>query len=289
MGIVTLVSFFQNGSIASEDYRKYIIPYTPVSVALIITILLMPVIIKVFKRFSMLAASVLGILLFLASEIGLEQIKVVENQNPLPLESWQYSLCVATPQVLKSIGMPIYAQYNPGYKIHFYLIAAVMILTVIYVIYGFSKMYITSDYSRKRPLVAQAISVTLFISLCIYACFTAFYRNGTIRISPLSALLMTVFFLVFGITVGIYIGTIFYQRKLLFSGIIPAGAASLTTLVMYIGELILMGGKLFLYGKGLFFQKLGILPFSAVDIGIILLSGIFTYGILSHLNAPSKK
>jgi hypothetical protein len=284
MGIATLISFLQYGSVVSQDYRKYIIPYTPISAALIITVLLMPMIMKLLRRFALLAASCFASFLFLISEIGLEQIKVVESRIALPLESWQYSLCVMTPQVLKSIGEPIYAQYNPGYKIHFYLISVIIILAVINVIYGFSKMLLTSDYSRKRPLIAQTVSVILFIGLCIYACFTAFYRTGRIDISSLSAGLMTAFFIVFGVTAGIYIGSIFYSGRKALSVMLPSLIASLTTFVMYLGELILMGGRLFIYGDGFLFQPLGLIPFSAADIAIILLSGLITYVIQIKIN-----
>lgn len=42
MGVVTLASYYQNGYIAAADYKKYIIPYTPISISLIITTALMP-------------------------------------------------------------------------------------------------------------------------------------------------------------------------------------------------------------------------------------------------------
>jgi hypothetical protein len=47
-------------------------------------------------------------------------------------------------------------------------------------------MLLEQDFGKKRPLIVQAVSVVIFISLCIIACFTAFYRNGTINISPLA-------------------------------------------------------------------------------------------------------
>jgi hypothetical protein len=202
----------------------------------------------------------------------------------MPLESWQLSLCIATPEVLRAIGKPIYAANNPAFKIHFYIIAIVIILAVLNVIYGFSKMLREQDFEKKPPLIAQAISVAMFISLCILACFTAFYRNGAINISTLSAILMTIFFIVFGITVGIYCGSIFYGKSKLLSKVIPAITASLTTLIMYIGELVLTGGVLFKYGNGFFFEPIALIPFSAADIFIILISGVITYIVMQLLN-----
>lgn len=283
MGISTLMNYLQNDLIAITNYKKYIIPYTPISISLIAITLLAPVIIRLFKRFALFAASLLGTVLFFITEAGFEQIKVMESQQALPLESWQYSLCVATPQVLRSIGAPLYAENNPGYKVHFYIISLLIILSVLYVIFEYSKMLLTSDYKKKKLLTAQTISIVLFISLCIYACFTAFYRNGDIHIFPLSAILMTLFFIVFGVTTGIYMGSVFYLRKSFLSIILPAVTASLATLVMYIGELILMGGKLFIYGKGFLFQPIGAIPFSTVDYMIIAASGLITLLALYYL------
>ncbi len=283
MGVVTLGSYLQNGSIDVADYPKYIIPYTPISIALIASVALLPLIFKLFKRYTLPIVSVLGIILFFASEFGFEQIKVLEGYVAMPLESWQLSLCMATPEVLRSIGEPIYAANNPAYKLHFYLIAIVIIHAVLNVIYGFSKMIREQDFSKKRPLIAQAVSVALFIALCILACFTAFYRNGTLNISPLSALLMAGFFTVFGITVGIYCGSIFYGKSKLLARILPALIASLTTLIMYFSELELMDGVLFKYGKGFFFETIEVIPFSLADIVIILVSGVITYIVVKHL------
>jgi hypothetical protein len=281
MGLVTLGSYMQNGFIDAADYKKYIIPYTPICIALIISTALMPLIFKLFKRYTLPAVSFLGTALFFASEFGFEHIKVIEGYVKMPLESWQLSLCMATPEVLRSIGEPIYAANNPAFKIHFYIIAIVIILAALNVIYGLSKMLREQDFSKKRPLVAQAVSVVLFIGLCILACFTAFYRNGTINISSLSAVLMSVFFIVFGITAGIYCGSIFYGKGKLLSKIIPSITASLTTLIMYIGELVLMGGVLFKYGNGLLFEPIAAIPFSAADIAIILVSGVITYILIT--------
>ncbi|MHB8129477.1 MAG: hypothetical protein ACYDEX_10800, partial [Mobilitalea sp.] len=212
MGVLTLYSYLQNGYVNVNSYQKYIIPYTPICISLIITTALLPLIFKLFKRFTLPVVSLIGSLLFFVFEFYFEQIKVIGGYVEMPLESWQLSLCMATPEVLRSIGEPIYAANNPAFKIHFYIIAIVIILAVLNVIYGFSKMSRDQDFGKKRSLIAQAVSVVLFIGLCILACFTAFYRNGTINISPLSAILMSTFFIVFGITVGIYCGSLFSTK-----------------------------------------------------------------------------
>ena len=72
MGIRVVSDYFANGSIDVANYPKYIIPYTPICIALIITIALIPLVIKLSKRFAMPGISGLGIGLFFASEIGLK-------------------------------------------------------------------------------------------------------------------------------------------------------------------------------------------------------------------------
>jgi hypothetical protein len=94
---------------------------------------------------------------------------------------------------------------------------------------------------------------------------------------------MSFFFIIFGVTSGTYCGSILSGRGRMLSVLLPAAAASLTTLVMYIGELVLMGGALFKYGSGLLFEPVSPLPLSLVDIAIILFSGLVTYYIMSFL------
>lgn len=284
MGIIVLLQYFQNGSVAAEEYPKYIIPYTPMCMAGIVSAALLPVMDKFFKRLALIIDSCIGVGLFFAGELYFEKIKVVEGYTTLPLDSWQYSLCIATPEVLQSIGEPIYAESNPAFKLHFYLIAIVIILSVLSVLYGFMRMFKEGLYQKKKSLVVQTISVTIFIGLCILACFTAFYRNGTLYISPLSAFLTGLFFVVFGVTFGTYFASHLFGKNKLLSVSIPIIIAMLTTAVMYIGELVLMGGHLFVFGNGPFFEPLGTFPFSVCDILIVFISGIITATLSLLLN-----
>lgn len=283
MGVVTVTDYIKNGSIDVADYQKYIIPYTPISISLIITVVLMPVIFKLFKRHGLLIASFLGLGLFFASETFFENMIVMEGMTKADIESWQVLSCVATPEVWRTMGNPLVKQYRPAFKIHFYIISVVIILTVLNVIYGFSRMIRENSYEKRRPLIVQAISSAVFIGLCIFACFTAFFRNGTINISPLSASLMSVFFIVFGVTAGVYAGSFYFGRKTFLSAVVPALVSILTTIVMYVGELVLTGGVLFKFGSGFLFEPLGMIPFAVIDIVVILFSGVLTYSIMNAL------
>jgi hypothetical protein len=287
MGIVTIKDYVINGSIDVSDYQKYIIPYTPICIALIFIIALIPLITLLFKRYALLTASVLATGVFFASEIFFENMIVMDGVTKANIESWQMLSCLQTPEVWRSVGNPLIKEYSPAFKIHFYIIAVVIILAVINVIYGFSKMIIENNFTRKKPLIAQAVSTAVFIGLCILACFTAFYRNGTLNISTLSAILMSLFFVVFGITTGVFIGSFLYggkSRRLML--VVPAVVSMITTIVMYIGELILMSGVLFRFGKGIIFEPIGLLPFAAVDLMVICMSGISTYYIMRLIAKP---
>lgn len=286
MGITTLSSYIQYGHVYVASYPKYIIPYTPLCVALLVSVVLMPLLVRIVKKYALPTSSFLGLAVFLGMERLFEQIKVLEGftvieSKALPLDAWQYSLCAATPEVLRTIGEPIYAQSNPAYKIHFYIIAIVILLAVLATVYGFYRTALENRRDRRRTLIAQLISVSVFIALCVLACFTAFWRNGTLNISSLSAVCMTVFFIVFGMTFGIYAGSFVWRKKLVWSRLLPAVVSALMAIVMYVGELLLTGGRLFRFGNGFLFSPIGGMPFAWIDIITIALSGVFTYLVMS--------
>ena len=289
MGFVMLLAYIQNGGIDVADYPSYIIPYTPICLTLIICVALLPLAFKLCKKFTLPVLSVLGIALFLAFETGFEQIAVFTDMSSIKMniETWQLFSCIATPQVSSSVWDSLSIRYNPSFKIHFYAISLLIILTVTSVVCGFYKMAHTKDYSRRKPLTVQLISVTVFVGLCILACFTAFFRTGNINISPLSAFLMTVFFLIFGITAGVYTGTWLYEKRKLFSILIPSAVAMTITLLMYVGEMLMMNWELFRFGSGFLFDRLGFIPLSLFDILTILLSGAVTYFILIKIKPKS--
>ena len=284
MAFKTLSSYLNYGYVNAADYPRYIIPYAPICISLILVICFMPIIYKKLKRWTLPGSSLIGAAIFFVCEFAFESIAVVEGDMKLPLESWQFSLCVATPEVLRTIGKPIYAQNNPAYKVHFYLISIIIIMAVVNLVSGFTKMLKEQDFSIKKPLFTQLVSVVVFVGLCILACLTAFYRNGSINISPLSATLMSIFFIMFGVTFGTYIGSIFYAKKKLLSVLVPTAASMATTIAMYFGELILMGGKLFSFGRGFLYDPMGSIPFAIIDLIVIIASGAVTYLLMSLIN-----
>lgn len=174
-------------------------------------------------------------------------------------------------------------EYSPAFKLHFYIISIVLIISILNCFYGFAKMIHTGDKSRRKSLVIQSVASGAFLGMCIWACFTAFYRNGDIQVSALSAVLMSVFFVLFGVTVGIYIESFTLNKKPLLSVWLPSVSAAVVALVMYIGEMILLSGHLYRFGDGFFFAGIPGIVLAPVDIVVILGSGVMTAIITSFV------
>ena len=287
MGIQVLTAYLRDGYVNAADYPKYVIPYTPIAISLIVSVALISLIMKHCKRFALPVVSALGVGLFLLFEVLFEQITVFDLiEGTADVGSWQTYLCIATPEVIQTVeyretlGQVLTERYSPAFKVHFYLIAILIVLAVLGVAYGFSKMIHEEDDAKKKPLIVQTMAVGVFIGLCIFACFTAFYRTGELNISIRSSWLMSIFFIVFGLTAGVYSGSLLYFKKPVISRVIPALIAAVTTAIMYLGELILMGGVLFKFGNGFFFEPLALCPLAPVDFLVIALAGVITYLML---------
>ncbi len=302
MGIGVLYDAIRNGYVLKENYPKYVIPYTPICLALLIGVIIMPLLIRFMKKHALLVGSSVSVGAFFAIEYLFENllvnttIDVTETVTMAKLEDWQMFMCAVYPldtvtyeittskTVSKTAVEILMGEYSPTFKIHFYIISIVLILAFLNCFYGFAQMIRDKDLSRLKPLMLQSVSAVLFLGLCIFACFTAFFRTGEIVISPISAFLMALFFIVFGITMGVYTGSFFTGRKKLLSVVCPSAVAAMTTLVMYIGEMFLLSGNLYRFGEGFLFDALPYIVLSPIDILIIVMSFVFTYVILSFTN-----
>jgi len=290
MLVKVIADYAATGAVDVFNYPRYIIPYSPISISLIFSVCLMPVAITVFKKFALPAISVFGIILFFLSELALENMVVMDGINIMTqIKHWQMLSCAITPQTRLTAGNVLMGNYSPAMKLHFYIISIIIVLAVVNVIYGFLMMIKAGNHAKKSPLIAQAISVAVFIGLCIFACFTAFYRTGSILVSPLSAILMSLFFITMGVTSGIYIGSFFYNRGRFLSVTLPAVISLIMSFVMYAGELILLNGSLYQFGKGFLFEPVAFLPFAIVDIAVMLLSGAITYLIMNKIKGGSYR
>lgn len=294
MGIRVIADMVINGTVMKENYPKYIIPYTPVSLAVIAGVGLMPVFMKRLKRFSLAGGILAAVCVFLATELLFEQKVVVTGAETVTvLEDWQMFMCYAPPGGWEKTVTTYKTQtaldiltgnYSPAFKLHFYVISVVLIVTILNCLYGFGQVIRTGERKRIRALVLQSVCTLVFLGLCVLACFTAFWRDGSLLVSPLSAGLMTVFFILLGMSTGVFAGSFLLGKGRVAAVWLPAVIAALMTLLMYIGEMILLNGHLYLFGNGFLFDSLPGIVLAPVDILIIAASGGLTGWIFLLLN-----
>lgn len=294
MGIRVITDMIVDGTVMKENYPKYIIPYTPICLAVLLGVLLMPLCVKLFKRFAQVGGSIAATGAFFILELLFEKKVVVTTAETVTkLEDWQMYMCWAPPG---GWGEPVttyktetaveilMGEYNPAFKLHFYIISIVLILSILNCFYGFGQLIRTGRKERLKSLVLQSVCSLAFLGLCILACFTAFWRDGSIQVSPLSAILMALFFVLLGVTAGVFAGSFLLKKRKFVSIWIPSIIASVMTLLMYIGELILLHGHLYRFGEGFLFNGISGIVLAPVDLLIIIISGGITALIFNLLN-----
>ncbi len=295
MGVKVLSMVADLGYLDADLYPRYVIPYAPMCLGILAAVALRPLLTRM-KKWTLPVGTFLGVSVFLVAERLLERIpigRLTQTEETVDLQTWQLALCRSlTPEEIagqtRVVENVVYAENNVTFKFHFYLIALVILLAVVSLVYAYAKMIREQNFSKKRPLTVQLICTVTFIGLCVWACFTAFYRTGDIRVSPVSALLMCVFFSVFGVTFGSYLGSLLYGRAKRLSVWLPAAVASLTVVAMYVGELMLMGGELFVLGHGFLFDPVAGTPFALTDLFVILFTGAVTGLLMRRLNKRSR-
>ncbi len=280
MGISVIADMIRYGTVYAENYPKYIIPYTPIALALLVGVALIPVEMKLFKKNALLLGTAVSTVVFFAAEFLLERMVTVTRTVTgifSTLEDWQMYMCYVPPNLSEERTWTevdvLMGEYSPAFKLHFYIISVVLIISILNCFYGFARMIESGDHSRRRSLVVQSIASGAFLGMCIWACFTAFYRNGNIQVSALSAVLMCVFFALFGVTVGIYVASFTLNKKPLLSVWLPSILAAVVTLIMYIGEMILLSGHLYRFGDGFFFDGIPGIVLAPIDMTVIVASG----------------
>ncbi len=286
MGVKVIFDMLRDGTVMKENYPKYIIPYTPVCIALLLGVLLMPLCFKLCKRAPLLAGSGVSAAVFFLTELLFERKVVITSAvTEVKLEDWQMFMCILPPDgwgeevttYRSEMALDILmGEYDPAFKLHFYVISLLIIFAVLGCIYGFGKAIVSGEKGMIKSLAIQSVATVFFIGMCILACFTAFWRDGSLEVSPLSAVLMTVFFILFGMVGGLYFGSFFLYKRKLLSIVAPAVLASALTCLMYAGEMILLKGKLYIFGSSLLFTPLPVIVLSVFDVIVVLASGLAT-------------
>lgn len=288
MGIRVIHDMTVYGTVAEENFPKYIIPYTPIAIAVIVAVLFMPLLIKAVKKWAVPAASALSVGVFFVAEWLFESKVIVTATVETTLESWQMYMCYIPPERFEtrqwSAVDVLIGEYSPTFKLHFYLISVVLIVAILNCLYGFGQTIYTKNRTRCKALAVQSVCTALFLGLCILACFTAFFRDGEITVSALSAVLMSLFFVVLGVTAGTYTGSFLLGKKRSVSVLLPAVVGALITLAMYIGEMFLLSGHLYRFGTGLLFDGIPEIVLAPVDLLVIVLAGGISSGICAGLN-----
>lgn len=298
MGARVIADMLVDGTVMKENYPKYNIPYTPISVAIIIAVLLMPLFIKLFKKFAFLGGAISSTGVFFGLELLFEEKVVVSTAETVTkLEDWQMFMCYIPPEgwgetittyKTQTAVDILMGEYNPAFKLHFYIISVVLIITILNSLYGFGQMIKNGENRRIKSLIMQSVCSFIFLGLCILACFTAFWRDGSIRVSPLSATLMTIFFVLLGVTVGVFVGTFLLEKRKLFSIWIPSIIASAMTLLMYFGEMFLLNGHLYSFGTGFIFESIPGIVLAPMDVIIVFVSGLINFIICYFLNYKKR-
>jgi hypothetical protein len=266
MGAKIVFIQLQNGSIQPQDYARYVIPYTAVSISILISAALYPLVARLGKL-SVPAATVLALALFVAVELCIEHI-TINSPAVKSAVQWQLASCIGTTAAVQAFQYV----YNDAFKIHYFLVSFVLIALIVSVFYGYIRQ--RTDARRSRlPLGLQFCSTVLLLGLCVFANFTGFFRNTSDYLSPLSSLLTGAFFVVLGAALGVYAGSFLLNRGKLLSLGLPAAVAVLVCTVMYVGETNLLGGTLYRFGISWFFQGLPGIVAAPVDIAVIVAAG----------------
>ncbi len=291
MGVRVMADMLRDGLVLKENYPKYIIPYTPISIAVLAGVVLMPVFLRLFRKYALAGGAAVSTGLFFGLEWFFERnVLVTTGETVTVLQDWQMFMCYTPPggwgevtHKTKTAVEILMGEYSPAFKLHFYMISVVLILAILNALYGFGQLIRTGERKRLKALVMQSVSAVLFLGLCVLACFTAFWRDGSLQVSALSAALMTIFFILLGITAGVFAGSFLLEKGNFHAVWIPAIVASAMTLLMYIGEMILLSGYVYSLGSGILFAGLPGIVLAPFDLLTIAASGGLTAGIFHIL------
>ncbi len=291
-----------NGAIAPEHYAKYIVPYTAMCCAVILFAAFQPLLFKA-GRFALPVGFAGTFAVFITAELLIERIRLrtdgmslvdaatfsINQAQSLPsatVDAWQASLCIASPPTVdQSVQYALQDRYlyimaNNTYKIHYYLIALILISMICGLVYGIGRMLRSGDRAKTKPLILQGISTAALTALCVFANTTGFFRQTEAIQTPLASVLTCLFFVVLGAAVGVYIGSFLLGKGRRLGIRLPVFVSIAAVLLMFFGEAAMMEGGLYRFGTCWFFDGLPFISLAPADILVILLAGGTTWLIL---------
>ena len=81
MGVRVAAEMARSGAVPLENYPKYVIPYTPIAVALIVGVALLPLWQKLFRKWGLLPGALFSTAVFFAAERLMETKILVQTQQ----------------------------------------------------------------------------------------------------------------------------------------------------------------------------------------------------------------
>ena len=290
------------GAIQPEQYAKYVVPYAAMAVAVLVFAALQPPLLRL-RRLALPLGLALAGGVFVAAEQFFERMQIrttgmalvdtatltVDQTQNLPwatADAWQASLCITSPLTrgqtvaYASVDRSLYVLANSTYKIHYYLIALMLIAMVCALVYALGRRVHSGDQSNAQPLRLRGMATAALLALCVFANTTAFFRQTAAIQTPLASVLTCLFFVGLGTAVGVYVGSYLLTRSKGASIGLPVGLGMAAVALMYVAEAAMMSGGLYRFGEGWFYQGLGGIAVAPVDLLVILLSGAATALVL---------
>ncbi|HHY81222.1 MAG TPA: hypothetical protein GX505_00890, partial [Clostridiales bacterium] len=139
MGAKIVILYIRHGVIRPDDYANYVIPYSALCASILVMLLLYPLLSKL-KRFSALAAAILGSGLFLALELYMENITINSPEAQSTLQ-WQLFSCIGTPAAMRAF----LKYYDNTFKIHYFLISFVILILIASIVYNYKNAVISNN------------------------------------------------------------------------------------------------------------------------------------------------
>ena len=98
MGVKVVSDMICFGTVYAESYPKYVIPYAPIALALIIGTAFMPLLFRTAKKYALAAGSLVSLAVFFSSELLLESQVIVTTTCITALDNWQMYMCYVPPE-----------------------------------------------------------------------------------------------------------------------------------------------------------------------------------------------